>query len=379
MEPINQLKKDELEFKQDNLDHKKVALEERVKARLGRHAEKVTGTLAAIGFIVVLIILIIGAAYAAKYAAVAIRNVGAAAVTLSSKFFPQEELIPTVNAEKIISGVPFTISWDKKNITAEGSYGLYYPCSDGLFLKAQTPDSGTQTILCNKDFDFINYDNSLTLVASSSKFNTVELPITIKFTENGQSKPTIAGVTNIKIVNDAIKISDATTSGDVLININPPVVTTGNTTGGGTYTVTLPGQTTSNSYPVDGTGSAANNPNGHPDLRPVFLEKGYLDSSNNFTTTVKTSRHAIRFKIENVGDKTSGTFRFNAYLPTYPMQIFNSDVQQSLQSGARIEYTIAFDQVLQGNQTFRIFVDPALEVTDEINRADNDLSTTINI
>ncbi|MDO8492189.1 MAG: CARDB domain-containing protein [bacterium] len=381
MEPINQLKRDTLEFKQDDLAHKKAALKERIKARLGKHANKATDILAIIGSVAILVLFVIGAVYTVKYAGVALRSVGAAAVTLSSKFFPREELVPTVDAEKIISGAPFVISWEKKNIKVSGSHSLYYPCVEGLFLKAQTPDSDTQNILCNKDFDFNNYDNRLTLTAASSKFNKVDLPITIKFTENGKSNPSISGVINVSIINDAIKSS----GDDVLIVIkdNDSTVTTGNTIGGGTYTVTNPGKTTSNTYNINGgSNSPVNNPNGHPDLRPAILETGYLDSDNNFVSTstpMRSNRIAVRFKIENIGDKTSSTFRFNVYLPTYPSQIFNSDEQMGINVGERVEYTIAFDKALQGSQTFRIFVDPAQNVTSELNRNNNDLSTMINI
>ncbi len=335
-----------------------------------------------VGIVAVIIIIALGAASVAKYATVGLKKITAAVTLSTSDIFTSEEVIPEVSVDNIVVGKPFVLSWDHMKKATGGSYSLNYPCADGLYLTADTIDAGKKTVLCNKDFDFVNRGNQMTLIASSTQFSKVELPITLKFTRNGESKPLISSVIRVDILNPSIKdeipVVVATTTTPVVTTPAPtqPVVTTPKPT------TPTPGQTTSNTYNIGGsTSSTVENPNGKADLRPVILDVGYLDSNNNFVSDSaprRSNRVAVKFKVENIGDKTSSSYRFNAYLPTYPSQTFNSDEQIGIGAGNRIEYTIAFDKALEGNQSFRILVDGSDNVK-ESNENNNDDSTTIKI
>lgn len=338
-----------------------------IKGRLsGLYAhDSTTKALATIGLFVVLVLFIVLALVAVKYAGVALRSASTAAVTLSSKLFSIESVVPTVSAKEVKVGVPFTISWEHKNQANDGSYSIYYPCVDGLYLTAQTV-SGNQAVLCNKNFDFINQNDQLNLVASSTHTRSATLPIEIRFTKNGSTEPTISGVMQVTVINDALHNAP-----------NTEVATTQNT--GTTHVVS--NQTNNTQTYVTGTQTSLNNPNGRVDLAVTILDKGYLDSNNNFISNsnpVRSNRVAVRFRIDNLGDKASGAFHFNAYLPTYPSQTYNADLQPSMNGGDHTEYTIAFDKALPGIQNFRVLVDPALEIS-ESNETNNDVSTSINI
>ncbi|MEK7567515.1 MAG: CARDB domain-containing protein [Patescibacteria group bacterium] len=332
-----------------------------------------------IGIIVVILFVAYGATFVAKYAATGIKKIAASVSLSTSNVFTSEEVIPDVSSEKVVVGKAFTLSWNHLKKAEGGSYSLNYPCVDGLYLTIDTVDSGKKTALCNKDFEFVNNNNELVITPTSAEFSRVELPITLKFTRNGENKPYLNSVIKVDIVNPAIKdtspseeAKEPTKTETIVINTPAPVTQT---------TTPVPGQTTSNVYTIGGTSPTTENPNGRADLRPTFLDIGYLDSNNNFVSTtspIRSNRVAVKFKIENTGDKSSNSYRFNAYLPTFPGQIFNSDEQIGLAPGNRVEYTIAFDRALQGNQNFRILVDGSDNVL-ESNENNNDVSTTINI
>lgn len=106
---------------------------------------------------------------------------------------------------------------------------------------------------------------------------------------------------------------------------------------------------------------------GKPDLAVKVLETGSVDKATNvFTATTSlrsTDRIAVRFSVENLGTKETGSWYFNAVLPTYPSHIYSSNSQMSLKPGERIEFTLGFDSVEKkdGNAVI-INADPANSV-----------------
>jgi hypothetical protein len=57
---------------------------------------------------------------------------------------------------------------------------------------------------------------------------------------------------------------------------------------------------------------------------------------------------AVRFTIKNVGTNVTGQWRWSASIPTESAFIYQSQPQQSLAPGDRIEYTLGFDQAIRG-------------------------------
>lgn len=126
-----------------------------------------------------------------------------------------------------------------------------------------------------------------------------------------------------------------------------------------------PGPITTNTYPIENTSAIQTIQTGRVDLVSEIIEIGTLDRiSGAFTpaTSFKsTDRIAVRFQIKNIGGRESGSWYFNAVLPTFPSHIFTSESQQSLVPGARIEYTLGFDNVSMTAPTreFVVNADPA--------------------
>ncbi len=329
-----------------------------------------------IGGIFLAVLLIWGAVSAASYASKRAQDL-ASRETLEKK---QEET-------SIASGKPFILSWSHLSKSTDGFYTVSYPCMDGFFLNAETEAQGKQVVYCNSAFRSITSGNEIALTASSTKLREVELPLTISFTKNGKNTPKKLGVIEVKVINNAIPALATSTASTT--PPNSPTSTaiisgTGSQSTGGTSYIppaTTPGQTTSRTYNVNvpGTGTSVNNPNGKPDLHPRILQVGYIDSSNNFIpsdTVSRNQRVAVRFVVENLGNKESGIWRFNAILPTYPSYTFNSESQVTMLPGDKVEFTLGFDRIVEGTSIFRIEIDGGNLVI-ESNESDNNISINI--
>ena len=93
------------------------------------------------------------------------------------------------------------------------------------------------------------------------------------------------------------------------------------------------------------------------------LATGVVDRvSGTFTASSSirsVDRAGIKFEVENIGNKTSGEWTFNAVLPTYPSFIFHSKQQPSLAPGDKIEFTLGFDSIKDiGNNVVILNADP---------------------
>ncbi|TSC67164.1 MAG: hypothetical protein CEO19_334 [Parcubacteria group bacterium Gr01-1014_73] len=116
---------------------------------------------------------------------------------------------------------------------------------------------------------------------------------------------------------------------------------------------------------------------GKPDLAVKILETGVIDKITNVwtaTTSLRSiDRIAVRFSVENLGTKETGSWYFNAVLPTYPSHIYSANSQVSLLPGDRIEFTLGFDIVEKKDGNIVVInVDPAnsiFEASEENNIA----------
>ncbi|MBI5405937.1 hypothetical protein HY972_02780 [Candidatus Kaiserbacteria bacterium] len=121
-----------------------------------------------------------------------------------------------------------------------------------------------------------------------------------------------------------------------------------------------PGAKTSNVYSLgSATTTAPAVQGGLPDLIVNIDAIGYLatTSAESFiasSTVPVHNRPAVAFTIKNVGTGATGTWRWSASIPTQTAYIYQSQPQQSLNPGDRIDYTLGFDQANKGAQTISI-------------------------
>lgn len=332
--------------------------------------ENALRALSGIGLLVVLFVFLMGAIFTVKYAGSGL----SAAVSLFVN--NKEDVEVSSDIKTVRAGESFTLTWDHKKKTNAGSYGFYYPCIEDVYLIVNTVDEGKKIALCNKQFDFVNRNNELTLIASTSINKPVEIPLSLTFTPNNEINPTISGVINVEVLpgngqtvkTDEPKVIEKEVIKYVPVNNYP--------------TYTYPTYPTTGNYTTNNGSIRASNPNGLADLRPIFIEVGVLDSNNNFTRTDTLRRSdykvAVRFRVENIGDKTSAPYRFNAILPTYPAQTYNADEQPGLQPGEVRDFTMGFDRAVEGNNYVRIQIDGG-DYVPESNNNNNEINIPIRV
>ena len=116
---------------------------------------------------------------------------------------------------------------------------------------------------------------------------------------------------------------------------------------------TTAGPETSGAYQIGTTTPSSRF--GLPDFIVTVNAIGYLatTSADSFvasSTVPAGSRPAIRFTIKNVGTNVAGAWRFSASIPTQTAYIYQSQLQQSLNPGDSIDYTLGFDHPIPGSE-----------------------------
>ncbi|OHA18666.1 MAG: hypothetical protein A2664_00360 [Candidatus Taylorbacteria bacterium RIFCSPHIGHO2_01_FULL_46_22b] len=347
--------------------------------------KKTFGLSQAVGIAVILFLLAAGVWTAAQfgpYLPNAFNRIGAALINLTQTFIPAQKLTVSIDQTTTVSGEKVTFSWVHTNPKKEGVYSLLYPCITGAYVGMQVT-TGEKTLLCDTPSDIYSDTNSITLITVSENDGTTTIPITLSFTQIEDTEASLSATaivtvqtesdTNVTDSTTDIKPIEPTITGTPATNPTQPV-----TTDGGKKAVTA-GTTTQKVYPITNTKTPA--PYGKTDLAPRVLEIGVINKiTNEFTATSSLrvyDRIAVRFVVENLGSSASGHWQFSAVLPTFPMHIFESEGQQSLEPGDRIEYTIGFDQVEPDvDGRFVINVDPTSSIA-EASESNNIATTTI--
>ena len=345
-------------------------------------------------FVVVLVVGMWGSVQVAKAVPSAMSSLAAAIASLSSIFIPAgsaEEIVVSAPTLTVISGEEVALSWEHIGRGSEGSYSFRYNCADGVHFISPASSGSEGVVFCNVPFNFLNANDSLTLTAVSQKNRFIDVTLFIDFTPNGTAAVTVSGTATLTIINENLSTSPSVLTPDTTATETPAVTTTPSTP---TQTTTPPPApkptpvvTTPPPPVVVVTPTApVSNPNGRVDLAGRVIEVGVVNKTTNVFTASSTPntnsqeyRIAVRFAVENIGDKRSPQFTFNAVLPSYPAHIFSSQAQQELGPGDRIEYTLAFDKFTEGTTgVFTLNIDPTGGIN-ESNKDNNLVKYTITV
>jgi len=123
---------------------------------------------------------------------------------------------------------------------------------------------------------------------------------------------------------------------------------------------------------------------GLSDLTVTSVITGYL-TTNDTASFVASKivpdglRGAVKFTVANAGTNLTGRFTFKAVLPTSSTYTFNSDSQDSLLPGERIDYVLGFDRARTGEaREITITVDADNHIV-ESNETNNTTVATVEI
>jgi hypothetical protein len=271
---------------------------------------------------------------------------------------PVEEEIAFGAAYELVNhDEPFTLTWSHVGKTGDGSYTFFHECQNGISFSLAPQDASREEILCGEYSAVSTNKMSIRLVTSSTEEQFVDVPISIMFKEDEGVEEIRGGIIVTIINNNLIRRAQ---------NGNTPIVSG-----------VIRGEETDQQFQFGGDSNPATsteiNPNGKPDLEARFIASGYIEvGTNEFfaTSTIpRGKRAAVRFDVVNVGDNVSGSWTFNAALPTSPHHIFHAETQTSLKPSERVEFTLGFDRITGDTAgTVIVTADPA----DGINESDEE-------
>jgi hypothetical protein len=313
---------------------------------------KLTGVLAIVGFIVIIAIGIWGAVNAVRLAP----NMFS---TLASPFDRvSNEIDVNVPSSSVNSNEPFEISW-KHNGQDRGLYAFSYRCRPGFQFQIPQPDGTYLPLVCETPYNIPSSDDSLRLIPISSLNRFLDVPFVLAYLDS-EGEIVAEGSNMITVVNPVASGS-------------PDTVSVGN---GNSVTSPAPPTTVTPSTPTPGP-SVATTPANLPDFSVRILDIGSINTNTRTfvpqSTLSSTDIGAVRFEVTNSGSKSSGVWTFSASLPTNPAFEYTSERQRSLNQGDRIEYTIQFDRLVKGTNTFTVHVDTANEINEVSER--NNIAT----
>ncbi len=312
-------------------------------------------TLATLGLIALLGIGLWGSVQLVRVMPGAFSRIGgavsSAAASLSSIFVPAEHLTMTVESGTVNSGETMNISWEHRARKADGTYVFTYECRSGVSFEVAKEDGTYQQALCDTPIQVPGTGDAgaFKVIPVSSTTRFMDVPMTVSFASAAVTDAKISDRVLVTIVNNDVK------DGQVVATSTPVTTTGGTKTPTETkppvknpVTVT-PGPRATSTIKVPVSGTPQSNPNGRADLAVVFTGIGYLDNATNefvaSSTPMPNQKVAVRFEIQNIGNKETGEWTFSAVLPTTPFYIYQSSMQRNLQPGDKIEYTLGFDMV----------------------------------
>src|SRR3989344_5219558 len=287
-------------------------------------------------------------------------SLGAAAVSLSTVFIPNERLEIDMPEDRVISGETFTLSWAHSGKRGEGTYTVSFACREGLSAEAETREGTFARVYCETPFNFTNAEKTIRIVPTS-QVRFLDVPFTVSFTRLADGAVTASAETMLLVFNEDTEGSLSTTT-------RPQSAQTSSRQAGSESRKTYAATSVT---PMSDSKAKS-------DLSARIVSLGTLDASGAYTVgqSVRAgSRAAVRFEIENVGTKTAEFWSFNAVLPTSPYFIFHSETQPRLAPGDKIQYTLGFDQIDKAatGGVVTINVDPANSIPES--SEDNNIAT----
>lgn len=323
------------------------------------------GTVIIVGSALLVMILGVLASLSFRFYPDATGRLTALLVTLFSR---EERIEILTDKSQTEINETFTISYKHIGRDGNGTYVLNYPCSTETVLGLSSivgTSTQTSAIGCDNQFDITPKEGekfgSISLAAISTTETISAVPVTISFLPQGTTTPSVNGSVIVVVENSNPKVvspvNGTPTTTPVVKKPTPPKVGTPTTTYVPITNETTAGPVTTTSYPIAGGAPVQN---GQPDLATRIIEIGTVDKiTGAFTATSSfksSDRIAVKFEVRNDGGRDSGSWYFNAVLPTFPSHIFTSPSQNSLIPGARIEFTLGFDNIAMQPNFSREFV-----------------------
>ncbi|MEK7156744.1 MAG: hypothetical protein AAB790_02965 [Patescibacteria group bacterium] len=266
-----------------------------VHAHTEPKASLVSNTLAIVGFIIVIVIVLWGLFNIATLGA----------PWLSSLFGGGSDSIKVTAPASVISGTSFAITW-KYSTSEQGTYAFLYQCKDVVHFRSDATGAPV-TIPCGAAYTVATSNNTLTVTPLLSGTASTSVPLSIVFIPGATTSKQVQGSATVMVVPAAAA--------------TPPVVT----------------------EPATSTPPATPPVNPPPQAGPADLSVQILsvvpDGAGGGIAT---------FDIGNEGLSSTGVYSFTAHLPMTDGRLYNSPAQTSLAPGDHVVNTLRFSQAMSG-------------------------------
>ena len=263
-----------------------------------------------------------------------------------------------VSVPKIATSTePFNVTW-KYTTAAKGTYAFLYQCKSGLQIRTAGQNNTENLVPCGAAYTIPGADTSLSVTPYLSGTSSVSVPVSIIFMPSATSTSGAQGSASV-----LIRVPGAMPTPVVATVMNPVASTTQTVT-------TSTTQPTTNQKPARVYRGAA-------DLAVRIVAVGVIDPSTGaFVRRPPTSPDdvsAVQFDIGNVGGSPSGTYYFEARLPTQNGYTYSSQPQNPLGPGDHVLNTLRFTDAnpMGGNVYLTI-------TTEDANNVNNDTSQWMN-
>jgi hypothetical protein len=284
----------------------------------------VANILAIVGFIILIIIVIWGI----------LHIINLSTPWFSGMFTGKKEITVSAPAQ-VTANAPFAVSW-KYSSSKRGTYAILYQCANGLKISVDG-----NAIPCGAAYTLGNATGSAQLLPTLSGTTAASTSISVLYipSEAGTTGPEATGNANVRILSSLAQqpVEETPAPSE---ETPAPIVTHSPTTAAPSPTYTAPKPVT----PAD--------------LSVRIVAVGVIDPyTGAFIARAPYSQSdvsAVQFDIQNVGGSASGSYTFQAQIPTSQPYTFSSQVQPSLAPGSHVVNTLRFSPAMNG--TFSVSV-----------------------
>jgi hypothetical protein len=328
--------------------------------------DSVTKTLAILGFIAIVILIVWLAVKVVALIPSAFSSLASIADSVYNTTGSKELVVKTKNSV-VTAGEAFPVSWSK--MRGGGTYGFEYDCADGVSVDIREESGAIMPVACDTFIDLEN-TTKMDLLINAEKERFTDVEYTITYVRDGAENVVTDSV--ITVVNTSIDSEDALTYEDAVMEDEEPE---GEVAGEFTFATrpepSTPAEPTTPTYTAGEPEVVANyvyqipvsDPNGVVDLQVTHLGVGVVDDGIfiPLSNLEEDKQGAIRFEIKNVGTKTADDWSYEAALPSDIG--YESGKQTALKPNERVVITLGFDGITRtGIEEFGVEVDAEKDV-----------------
>lgn len=257
------------------------------------------------------------------------------ASTLSSIFTPDSDAKASVSARIVDLNEDFVVTF-KGGDSSNGLYRISYDCAASASLSAKNGNS-LVSIPCGEPYYVLGQSKTVSLrITPLTDERLIRVPLTAEFENQDTNKVEELNKFTITLKNYTEEVSTP------VVTPTKPSTTNNNSIGNQIRNLTNFGGTTNanTNYVNSTTGS---------DLTVQLSGLGVLNKfTNTFITASSfnyTDRVGVKFVVKNDGYAATGPWSFSATLPSDTTPRYTSPVQQSLNPGDSIEFTLGFENI----------------------------------